>query len=92
VPGKHPVSDRRDRGQAARAESVLREFQGNSSAMRLAGWSAMRASTSASQAPHARPGQADVFDYIERFYKPRRRHSTISYISPMEFEQRARSA
>ena len=25
---------------------------------------------------------ADVFDYIERFYKPRRRHSTIGYLSP----------
>ncbi len=33
---------------------------------------------------HAR---ADVFDYIERFYNPRRRHSTIGYLSPREFEQ-----
>ena len=32
--------------------------------------------------------RADVFDYIERFYNPRRRHSTIGYISPMELEQR----
>jgi putative transposase len=30
--------------------------------------------------------KADVFDYIERFYNPKRRHSTIGYISPMEFE------
>lgn len=30
--------------------------------------------------------KADVFDYIERFYNPRRRHSTIGYLSPMEFE------
>jgi putative transposase len=36
--------------------------------------------------------RADVFDYIERFYNPRRRHSTIGYLSPMEFEQRARLA
>jgi len=36
--------------------------------------------------------RADVFDYIERFYNPRRRHSTIGYISPMEFEERARLA
>jgi putative transposase len=27
---------------------------------------------------------ADVFDYIERF----RRHSTIGYISPVEFERK----
>lgn len=33
--------------------------------------------------------KADVFDYIERFYNPKRRHSTIGYLSPMEFEQRA---
>ena len=35
--------------------------------------------------------RADVFDYIERFY-PRRRHSTIGYISPMEFEAKVRLA
>ena len=34
----------------------------------------------------------DVFDYIERFYNPRRRHSTIGYLSPMQFEQKAQSA
>ena len=33
--------------------------------------------------------KADVFDYIERFYNPRRRHSTIGYMSPMEFEAKA---
>jgi putative transposase len=32
--------------------------------------------------------RADVFDYIERFYNPLRRHSTIGYISPMEFEMK----
>ncbi len=31
----------------------------------------------------------DVFDYIERFYNSKRRHSKLSYISPMEFEARA---
>ena len=30
--------------------------------------------------------KADVFDYIECFYNPKRRHSTIGYLSPMEFE------
>ena len=33
--------------------------------------------------------KADVFDYIERFYNAKRRHSTIGYLSPMEFEMRA---
>jgi putative transposase len=33
--------------------------------------------------------KADVFDYIERFYNAKRRHSTIGYMSPMEFEMQA---
>ncbi len=33
--------------------------------------------------------RADVFDYIERFYSPKRRHSRIGYMSPMEFESQA---
>jgi putative transposase len=31
--------------------------------------------------------RADVFDYIERFYNPVRRHSTLGYVSPLEFEK-----
>lgn len=31
--------------------------------------------------------RADVFDYIERFYNAIRRHSTIGYLSPVEFER-----
>jgi putative transposase len=33
---------------------------------------------------HARQ---DIFDYIERFYNPRQRHSTLHYLSPVQFEQ-----
>jgi len=36
--------------------------------------------------------RADVFDYIERFYNTVRRHSTIGYLSPVEFEKRAQLA
>jgi putative transposase len=32
--------------------------------------------------------RADVFDYIERFYNTIRRHSTIGYLSPVEFERK----
>jgi putative transposase len=32
--------------------------------------------------------RADVFDYIERFYNSTRRHSTIGYVSPIEFERK----
>jgi putative transposase len=33
--------------------------------------------------------KADVFDYIERFYNPNRRHSTLGYLSPIDFELEA---
>lgn len=36
--------------------------------------------------------RADVFDYIERFYNPTRRHSTIGYLSPMQYEERTMKA
>ncbi len=32
--------------------------------------------------------RADVFDYVERFYNTVRRHSTLGYLSPVEFERR----
>ncbi len=35
--------------------------------------------------------RADVFDYIERFYNPTRRHSTLGYVSPIEFENAQRA-
>ena len=33
--------------------------------------------------------KADVFDCIERFHNPRRRHSTLGYLSPIGFERRS---
>jgi putative transposase len=33
--------------------------------------------------------KADGVDYIECFYDPKRRHSTIGYMSLMEFERQA---
>jgi putative transposase len=36
--------------------------------------------------------KADVFDYIECFYNVKRRHSTIGYLSPVEFENRMKLA
>jgi putative transposase len=42
-----------------------------------------------SQRNGARDPGADVFDYIERFYNSKRRHSTIGYLSLIEFERQA---
>jgi putative transposase len=33
--------------------------------------------------------KADLFDYIECFYNPTRRHSTLGYLSPIDFEREA---
>jgi putative transposase len=33
-----------------------------------------------------------VFDFIEAFYNPRRRHSGLGYLSPAEYERRHHSA
>ena len=33
--------------------------------------------------------KADVFDYVERFYNPYRRHSTLGYVSPADYEKAA---
>jgi len=35
-----------------------------------------------------RDAQDAVFNYIETFYNPMRRHSTLGYLSPAEFERR----
>jgi putative transposase len=36
--------------------------------------------------------RAEVFDHIERFYNPVRGHSTIGYLSPVEFARQVRLA
>ena len=32
-------------------------------------------------------GKADVFDYIEMFYNPKRRHSSSGRLSPVDYEK-----
>ncbi|MDE3102494.1 MAG: IS3 family transposase, partial [Chloroflexota bacterium] len=33
-----------------------------------------------------------IFDYLEAWYNPRRRHSALDYLSPMEYERRCHGA
>lgn len=35
--------------------------------------------------------KADVIDYIERFYNNRRLHSTLDYLSPIQYEKENRA-
>ena len=37
--------------------------------------------------PTRAEARAAVFEYIEGWYNPRRRHSTLAYLSPIEFER-----
>jgi putative transposase len=37
-----------------------------------------------------REATADLFDYIERFYNTVRLHSSLGYVSPLEYERRFR--
>ena len=39
-------------------------------------------------ATHA-DARAGIFDFIEGWYNPRRRHSALDYVSPAAYEQRA---
>jgi|TARA_R110000796_G_scaffold193944_1_gene310362 putative transposase len=38
--------------------------------------------------PTREAAKSDVFDYIEMFYNPRRRHGTSDDVSPVEYERR----
>lgn len=36
--------------------------------------------------------KADVFDYIQRFYNPKRRHSTLGYLDSVQYEEQVMEA
>ena len=38
--------------------------------------------------PNREAARSDVFDYIEMFYNPIRRHGSAGGVSPVEFEKR----
>lgn len=54
--------------------------------------SSLKTERTAEKMHHSREQtRVDVFDYIERFYNPKRRHSVIGYVSPVTFERLASS-
>jgi putative transposase len=42
--------------------------------------------------PTQREAALAVFDFIDGWYNPHRRHSALGYLSPVEFERRMRAA
>lgn len=52
-------------------------------------WSTLKTETALGTVTPASPAEAElaVFDYIETFYNPTRRHSSLGYLSPVAFEQ-----
>ena len=43
--------------------------------------------TKAGHIPLQLDARSDVFDYIERFYNPVRKHSKLDFLSPVQFEE-----
>jgi len=54
-------------------------------------WSTLKTESGLDQATpiSRRAAELIVFDYIETFYNPKRRHSSLGYISPVAFEKQA---
>jgi len=52
-------------------------------------WSSMKTEMESSVPQTRADARHRVFAYIEAFYNPRRRHSTLGYLSPIQFEQAA---
>ncbi len=40
------------------------------------------------QFPTQTAARRAIFDYLEGFYNPHRRHSALGYLSPMQYERR----
>lgn len=51
-------------------------------------WATLKAECFDREMPATRQqARSMIFDYIETFYNPRRRHSSLGYLSPAQFEQ-----
>jgi putative transposase len=96
-------SDQGSQYTSERFQTLLSEFgltcsmsrrgdAGDNSAMESFFSSLKTERTSRTKYQSCKQCRADVFDYVERFYNIRRRHLTIGYVSPLEFELLATKA
>jgi transposase InsO family protein len=74
--------------QAGLARSMSRAGNCYDNAMMESFWSTLKTETGLDVAIPATRHEAElaVFDYIETFYNPKRRHSSLGYLSPVAFE------
>jgi len=55
-------------------------------------WATLKAECFDREIPATRQqARSMIFDYIETFYNPRRRHSSLDFLSPAQFEQPTQS-
>lgn len=55
-------------------------------------WATLKAECFDREMPTTRrQARSMIFDYIETFYNPRRRHSSLGYLSPVQFEKQTQS-
>jgi len=80
--------------QALREGYTFRDVAGHYAVSKTAlhrHWQAHLAAESASPPVSQRPGSGTarraLFDYIEGWYNPHRRHSALGYLSPAEYEE-----
>jgi putative transposase len=74
---------------AAMACSMSRKANCYDNAMMESFWSTLKTETGLDAATpvNRRAAELIVFDYIETFYNPTRRHSSLGYLSPVAFEK-----
>ena len=59
----------------------------SSLAVSIGPWASTRSAPSSWVYRTREEARSDVFDYIERFYNPVRKHSKLDFLSPVDFEQ-----
>jgi len=79
-------------GRAAGIQSMSRKGNCWDNAPMESFWSSLKAEMEQSVPETRADARRRIFEYIEAFYNPSRRHSSLGYLSPVQFEQQAAAA